>query len=109
MKKTILFGITLLFIGFFVSCCLPFIDEDESTGKVIKVTGTMLYMTLEGGFWIIAGDNGVKYTPFNLAAELKKEGLRARFRLKLLNNDFSSIYMFGIYVKIISYEILRKN
>ncbi|MCS7242333.1 MAG: hypothetical protein NZ706_06645, partial [Candidatus Caldatribacterium sp.] len=45
----------------------------------IQVTGTVVYVPLEGGFFGILGDNGVQYEPVNLPEEFRVDGLRVVF------------------------------
>ncbi|HYN07543.1 MAG TPA: hypothetical protein VES67_09150 [Vicinamibacterales bacterium] len=69
-------------------------------------TGTVRFMNIEGGFWAIAGDDGVTYDPLSpLAAQFQREGLRVRFEAKV-RSDVGSTHMVGPIVEIIQIEKL---
>ena len=73
-----------------------------------EVTGTMHYLDFEGGFWGIQGDDSENYDPTNLPEELKKEGLRAHFRLKISEEQWS-VHMWGKLVEVVNYEIIEED
>ena len=45
------------------------------TGTEIHVTGVVHHVDLEGGFYVIRGEDGATYDPTNLPQEFQKEGL----------------------------------
>ena len=63
-------------------------------------TGTVQFLTLEGGFWAIQGDDGVTYEPRTLTMEFQRNGLRVRFEAKILG-DAGGIHMAGPIVEIV--------
>ena len=67
----------------------------------ISVTGTVRYSDLEGGFWLIQGDDGTTYDPVasGLPTEFQKEGLRVRIEAKP-RPDLASSHMAGTIVEI---------
>jgi hypothetical protein len=70
----------------------------------IRVTGTVQFYDLEGGFWAVKGDDGIIYDP--------KDGLPAKFQVQnrrvtmvaKVRTDLGSIHMVGPIVEIISIE-----
>ena len=69
-------------------------------------TGTVRFITVEGGFWAITGDDRVTYDPLSpLTAEFQREGLRVRFEGKV-RFDVGSTHMVGTIVEIIRIEKL---
>jgi hypothetical protein len=81
----------------------PFTPTDPSN---LVRTGTVRFMSFEGGFWAIAGDDNVTYDPFSpLGADFQREGLRVRFEGKV-RNDVGSIHGAGTIVQIIQIEKL---
>ena len=45
----------------------------------MRITGTMVYQDLEGGFWGLAGDDGQQYEPVDaLPDSVLTEGCRVR-------------------------------
>ncbi|HAK59117.1 MAG TPA: hypothetical protein DCO77_01870, partial [Nitrospiraceae bacterium] len=55
-------------------------EQNMSAADEISGTGTIRYISLEGGFYGIAGDDGKKYLPLHLTQEFKADGLRVTFR-----------------------------
>src|SRR5262245_13647916 len=64
-------------------------------------TGTVQFLTLEGGFWAIQADDGVTYEPQpTVTMEFRRQGLRVRFEAKILG-DAGGIHMAGPIVEIV--------
>ena len=72
----------------------------------IKGTGTVKYIDLEGGFYGIITDKGEKLNPLNLPDEYKIDGLRVKFKARILRN-VTTTQMWGTPVEII--EIKATN
>ncbi len=77
-----------------------------SLEKVKTIKGTVHYISAEGGFWGIIGDDGKNYEPIHLPAELRKGGLKAEFTLIVLEGHIS-IRMWGTLVEILDYTIIQ--
>lgn len=56
--------------------------------------GTITYITLEGGFYGIVGDDGKNYLPLNLDSRYKQDGLRVAFGYEPVK-DVGTIQMWG--------------
>jgi hypothetical protein len=81
------------------ACASPMAPEDPD---VVRVNGTVRFMTFEGGFWAVRGDDNVTYDPINgLPAAFRVEGLRVRLEARRLH-DVGGIHMAGPIVEIIS-------
>ena len=76
----------------------------EST-DTFSVTGTVVFLSFEGGFYGIKGDDGRNYDPVNFPEEFRKEGLRIRFEAKA-RRDQASFHMWGMIVEIIHVQKL---
>lgn len=64
--------------------------------------GTVNHVALEGGFWVVRGDDSVSYDPIGgMPAEFQVEGLRVRLVAKK-RPDAVSFHMYGTIVEIIS-------
>ena len=63
------------------------------------VTGTVVYLSFEGGFYGIKGDDGRHYDPVNLPQDFRVDGLRVRFGAKELK-DMSSYHQWGVLVEL---------
>jgi len=71
-------------------------SESEDT---LVSTGTVVFLSLEGGFYGIKGDDGRNYDPMNLPVEFREDGLRIRFEGKELT-DRASFHMWGRIIEI---------
>lgn len=77
---------------------------DEATGSkdIISGKGTIIYLSFEGGFFGIVGDDGGHYDPYGgLDAGFQVDGLRVFFKARILR-DVASYHMWGWIVEIIS-------
>jgi hypothetical protein len=71
---------------------------------LIHGKGTVKYLSFEGGFYGIAGDDGKNYDPINMPQEFRVDGLRVQFTANL--TDYLSFHMWGYVVKLFSIERL---
>jgi hypothetical protein len=89
----------VLLLVMFSACASPMASEDSN---VIRLNGTVRFMTLKGGFWAVHGDDNITYGPMNgLPAAFQVEGLRVRLEAKR-RNDLGGVHMAGPIVEIIS-------
>lgn len=85
------------------ACHHPVAPEDPNT---VKVNGTIRFMSFEGGFWAVRGDDSLTYDPMNgIPAAFQVEGLRVRMEARL-RSDMASVHMAGPIVEIISLKKL---
>jgi hypothetical protein len=75
------------------------------SGENIIGTGTVIFLSFEGGFYGIKGDDGKSYDPINLPEDLRKDGLRVRFEAKELR-DRASFHMWGTIVELVHIQKL---
>ncbi|MDH7569123.1 MAG: hypothetical protein QHJ73_06005 [Armatimonadota bacterium] len=80
---------------------VPAQSEEGSTPNMVRATGTITYIALEGGFYGIVGDDGHRYDPVNLPKEFQQNGLRVRFEVRP-RPDMASFHMWGILVEVVS-------
>jgi hypothetical protein len=71
----------------------------------IKVTGTVVFLSFEGGFYGIKGDDGKNFDPTNLPQEFHSDGMRVRFAAKELPGR-TSVHMWGTIVEIVNIQKL---
>ncbi|NJD21637.1 MAG: hypothetical protein FIA82_03055 [Melioribacter sp.] len=95
MKKIIIITI-LSFVAF--SC-----SSLESEVKV--TTGTVKYISLEGGFYGITTDDNKNLDPLNLSKEFQVDGKRISFKY-VEKKDMASFHMWGTIVEIIDVRAL---
>lgn len=73
--------------------------------KEIQTKGTVKYLSFEGGFYGIVGDDGKHYDPLNLPPEFRVDALRVRFTA-IVTDPVVSFHMWGCIVKLVSIERL---
>lgn len=100
-KHLLIIGTIFLLIFGGLSGCLQ--------KSIIEGTGTIKYIDLEGGFYGIISDTSFfgfnSFDPINLPLEFQEDGLRVKFKARILWNQVS-IHMWGLIVKIIEIEQL---
>lgn len=83
-----------------LTACRQAVAPDDP--NMVRVNGTVRFMSFEGGFWAVRGDDNVTYDPIDgLAPAFQTEGLRVRLEAKR-RNDMASVHMAGPIVEIIS-------
>jgi hypothetical protein len=78
--------------------------DDTDAKKIIRDTGVIRYINLEGGFYGIIGRKG-NYDPVNLPRIFQQDGLRVSFTAELLD-DMGSIHMWGKLIRIVSMQTI---
>ena len=74
------------------------------SSNTVRVTGTVHYYDLEGGFWAVRGDDATTYDPMGgLPSAFQQDGLRVLLEAKI-RSDVYSIHMAGPIVEIISLQ-----
>ncbi len=79
-------------------------DYNNEDKQYIITSGTIRYLTFEGGFYGIAGDDGVNYDPINLPDNFMMDGLR--IFLTAIKREGYSYHMWGIIIEIISIQLI---
>ena len=70
-----------------------------------SLTGTVVHVGVEGGFWGIIGDDGKHYDVSNLPEEFRHQDLRVRLTGKQ-RPDQASTHMWGIMIEMIAIEMI---
>jgi inhibitor of cysteine peptidase len=79
----------------------------SSTESEVNYTiGTIKYISLEGGFYGIIGDDAQHYDPINLAKEFQVDGKRIVFKYKV-RTDLASFHMWGMIIEILDIQELK--
>ena len=73
--------------------------------KRIKIRGKVVYQNLGTGFWGIITDDGAEYLPLNMPEQLKSVGAKVSCTAREIDED-ASMFMWGVPVKIISFETI---
>jgi hypothetical protein len=105
MKTSTHLFIRLLLSTSLVLFALLFQSCMTDSGDNIIGTGTVIFLSFEGGFYGIKGDDGKSYDPINLPEDLRKDGLRVRFEAKELK-DRASFHMWGTIVELVHIQKL---
>jgi hypothetical protein len=87
-------AIALIVLLFVLTCCINENDEIRSE------TGTVKYISLEGGFYGITGTDNKNYDPVNLSSEYKVDGLKITFKYKI-SDELASYHMWGTSIELI--------
>ncbi len=84
----------------------PNLDDADGVDPdgIVSAVGTVRFFPIEGGFFGIVAEDGSEYLPQNLAEEFQEDGLRVRFRARVLE-DVMTIQMWGRPVELL--DILR--
>jgi len=98
MSRIIFTALMLVLVVILQACTT---ENDDA----IKVTGTIVFLSFEGGFYGIKGDDGKHYDPTNLAQEFQKDGLRVRFEAKQLPG-MASYHQWGTIVELVTIQKL---
>jgi len=70
----------------------PLLQSEEK--GLIRGTGMIRYMELEGGFYGLIADTGQRYDVFDLAESFQQDSLRVRFGVRI-RRGVMSIRMWG--------------
>ena len=71
-------------------------------GQMTPLTGTVVYIDLEGGFYGIESDEGRRFFPINLSGSFKEDGLRVRFTVRP-RTDVMTTTMWGETCEIVDF------
>ncbi|MFX0024554.1 MAG: hypothetical protein ACFE9S_19725 [Candidatus Hermodarchaeota archaeon] len=80
------------------------IPSENINQDIVQGTGTIIYLSFEGGFYGISSDDGKGYDPINLPTEYEIDGLRVKFVGEIL--DLVSFHMWGQIIKILSIKLI---
>jgi hypothetical protein len=69
--------------------------------ETVAITGTVVFVDLEGGFYGIAADDGTRYLPLDLPGEFAQDGLPVTAEV-VVKEDVATIQQWGTPVEIIA-------
>lgn len=72
----------------------------------LRLTGTVRYVALEGGFYGIVGDDGKRYDPIALNPAFARDGMRVQLQARVLTSALS-LRMWGVPIKILEIDAER--
>lgn len=79
----------------------PSADEPADTFTII---GTVVYLNLEGGVYVIRGDDGRTYNPSNLSEKYQEDGLSVT-TVARIQTDAMGIHMVGPIIEIVDISV----
>ena len=71
--------------------------------QTVTVTGKIVHLSIEGGFWGIVASDGTHYDPVNLPADFQQEGLQVRATLRT-KPGMVSFHMWGTLVDVVDIQ-----
>ena len=84
-------------------------DMNDAANKLkeapLTVTGTVVFKTMEGGFYGLDADNGKKYLPHGLPLEYRKNGLVVEVTGSI-EKEMMSFQQYGDILKIKTVKVL---
>ncbi len=84
----------------------PNLTVDDPEAFVID--GTVHFLNIEGGCWVIETQDGARYEPFGMPLEFETDGLRVRAAVKP-KRDALSICMVGTLVEVVEIDRYKKG
>ena len=76
------------------------VEEQLAVAHMKKITATVKYIDLEGGFYGLVTADGERYLPTNLAQEYQQDGTVLEFKVKPLT-DVVSVQQWGSMIEMI--------
>lgn len=111
LRALLVLSMILPAVGLGLIGCLHefgFGPEPNPEPPVVEGVGTVVFVELEGGFYGIVADDGARYDPLNLPSGFQKDGLRVRFRARILE-DAATIHMWGRPIEILHIEAVENS
>lgn len=99
---------SVLAASFFAFGGLSCTGPESTPDTDLQFDGVVHYRKIEGGAWVIKGDDGTTYEPTDLPEEYREEGLRVRVWADRLE-DQASIRMVGPIITIEHIERRREE
>lgn len=97
---------TTIVVATVASCASPrdpgWVDLPSTavdSGEVVRITGTVHRLEVEGGVWVIRDAQGTQYNPTNLPDAFKTEGLAVEAEARR-RDDLASIGMVGPIIEL---------
>lgn len=100
-----IFRIVILILFFCIQGCSSHKNVQKPEVNNRFISGTINYIDLEGGFYGIITDEGIKYNPVNLPEEFKSDRLQVRFT-GTPDPKAVSVHMWGVVFRIWDMEVI---
>ena len=83
----------------------PALGNDTAKEETLSLTGTIVFVDLEGGFYGFIADSGEHYFPLNLEKQYKIDKTKVRIEGKI-RKDIVTFTMWGTSLEILKIERL---
>ena len=84
------------------------LDREARDDSIIEGTGTVSFVGIEGGCWVIGVDGDGVLEPLGLDVGFRQDGLRVRFRAEVQAHKLSACQV-GTIVEILNIEPLGEG
>jgi inhibitor of cysteine peptidase len=74
--------------------------EPDVSAPTVRISGTVHYMDIEGGLYVIDAADGTKYNPVNLPDSFKSDGMEIEADIRR-RDDLTSIAMVGPMIEVL--------
>lgn len=74
--------------------------EPDVSAEMYRIAGTVRYMDIEGGLYVIDATDGTKYHPVNLPDSFKSDGMDVEADIRR-RDDLTSIAMVGPMIEVL--------
>lgn len=74
--------------------------QSSDSGQILRITGTVHHLELEGGLFVIRDAEGIQYNPINLPEAFRREGMAVEAEARR-RDDMASIGMVGPIVELL--------
>ena len=92
-------ALSCLLLLLLLPACSFFQGDAAGPDAEIRFDGSVAHLPLEGGAWVIEGDDGTTYEPLGLGEDYREEGLRVRVWAEP-RDDMRSVLMVGPIIEI---------
>lgn len=79
--------------------------KESSMNEQVEFTGSVRFITLEGGFYALYADDGRVFTPTNLAKKYQQDGLLVSVKGQILT-DMMSFQQHGKMLQVKSVKVI---
>jgi len=74
--------------------------QPSAMGELLRIVGTVHYVDLEGGLFVIRDAEGIQYNPVNLPEAFRRDGVPVEVEA-YRRNDMVSIGMVGTLIEVV--------
>ena len=76
---------------------------ETARNEVIRITGTVVFVPVEGGFFGILAEDGRRYDPRDLPERMRRDGLKVKVEARPMTGAIG-YHMWGTAIEIVHIE-----